>query len=129
MNRNIQSLLDEHRQRIDREWEDAVKRYVAILQAKLDQFTNNIEAVESLELDAEEYAPIFSEFDELCQKGIRFDPAFALRIAELRQSAHHTDIDTDSDCPDEGLVDDGFGNDTPRFAPEVNSGRLLDEDD
>jgi hypothetical protein len=105
---DVQRLLDQQRQRIDLRWEAAIKRYIEVLSRKLNRFIADADAVETHELDAEEYAPVFAEFNALCRMGVKFDPSFVQRIAELRQQAHDTDIDVDQDAHDDRLAD-GFG--------------------
>jgi hypothetical protein len=105
---DVQRHLDEQRERIDLEWTRSIERYVKTLQRALERFTADADAVETHELDAEEYAPVFAEFNALCRMGVKFDPSFVQRIAELRQQAHDTDIDIDQDHHDDRLAD-GFG--------------------
>jgi len=115
MNRSFQALLDKQREKIDREWEERIANHVRRVQAKIDRFISDADAVEDEELPSEEYSAVFQGFYELVRLGVRFSPAFVQRIAELRKSVVGSDVDADLDMHDEYLVEETF---THRIANE-----------
>jgi hypothetical protein len=109
---DLQRLLDQQRERIDRQWELAIARYIKAVRRKLDRFLADTEAIDEHDLEGEEFGPVFAQFNALCRMGVKFDRSFVQRIAELRQQARYTDIDIDMD-PQDDRLEDGFGS---RFA-------------
>jgi hypothetical protein len=108
VNRSIQSLLDQQREKIDRQWIASIALHVQRVQAALDRFMADGSTAELLELDTEEYARVFESFDALCLMGVRFSPEFVQRISEVRNSLTNTDIDADQDAHDEGILEEAF---------------------
>jgi len=80
-------------------WKEHLAQYAADLTQAWDEWSDTIDAIEDPETDAdaEDMGLAFAQFSRLRRLGVKFDPAFILRMDEMKEQA--------MDCTDTFLED------------------------